>query len=271
MVKLQECTKRFHKRIAVNHLSATLDTGIIGLLGPNGAGKTTLLRCICGIYKLNGGSIQGGGESVGYLPQQFGMFKSLSVYQMMEYFATLKKIPKQIQKAEIERCVELVNLSDRLRSRISTLSGGMIRRLGIAQALLGNPEVVLFDEPTAGLDPEERVRFKNVVASRRRQGITLISTHIVSDVEAACDEILIMNDGKLLTVGASQQIAQMAQGKVYSISENQEKDLRGDFFVKDRVEEDGVAQLRVLSSVPQPGKLVAPTMEDGYLCAIKGY
>lgn len=127
------------------------------------------------------------------------------------------------------------------------------------------------NEATAGLDPEERVRFKNVVASRRRQGITLISTHIVSDVEAACDEILIMNDGKLLTVGASQQIAQMAQGKVYSISENQEKDLRGDFFVKDRVEEDGVAQLRVLSSVPQPGKLVAPTMEDGYLCAIKGY
>ena len=99
----------------------------------------------------------------------------------------------------------------------------------------------------------------------------MISTHIVSDVEAACDEILIMNDGKLLTVGTSQQIAQMAQGKVYSISENQEKDLRGDFFVKDRVEEDGAAQLRVLSSAPQPGKLAAPTMEDGYLCAIKGY
>lgn len=160
----------------MDYLSATLDTGIIGLLGPNGAGKTTLLRCICGVYKLNGGSIQGEEDGIGYFPQQFGMFKALSVYQMMEYLATLKEIPKQAQKFEIERCVELVNLSDRLRSRISTLSGGMIQRLGIAQALLGNPEVVLFDEPTAGLDPEERVRFKNVVASHRHQGVTLIST-----------------------------------------------------------------------------------------------
>lgn len=271
MVKLIECTKRFRKRIAVDHLSATLDTGIIGLLGPNGAGKTTLLRCICGVYKLNGGAIQGGEDGIGYLPQQFGMFKALSVYQMMEYLATLKKIPKQAQKSEIERCVELVNLSDRLRSRISTLSGGMIRRLGIAQALLGNPEVVLFDEPTAGLDPEERVRFKNVVASRRHQGVTLISTHIVSDVEACCDKILIMNEGKLVTVGSSQQIANLAQGKVYIVPGAQESDLCDSYYVKDRVEDGGVTQLRVLSSAPQPGKLVAPTMEDGYLCAIKGY
>lgn len=271
MVKLIECTKRFRKRIAVDHLSATLDTGIIGLLGPNGAGKTTLLRCICGVYKLNGGAIQGGEDGIGYLPQQFGMFKALSVYQMMEYLATLKNIPKQAQKSEIERCVELVNLSDRLRSRISTLSGGMIRRLGIAQALLGSPEVVLFDEPTAGLDPEERVRFKNVVASRRHQGVTLISTHIVSDVESCCDKILIMNEGKLVTVGSPQQIAHLAQGKAYIVPGAQESDLCGSYYVKDRLEDDGITQLRVLSSAPQPGKLVAPTMEDGYLCAIKGY
>ena len=161
--------------------------------------------------------------------------KALSVYQMMEYLATLKKIPKQAQKSEIERCVELVNLSDRLRSRISTLSGGMIRRLGIAQALLGNPEVVLFDEPTAGLDPEERVRFKNVVASRRHQGVTLISTHIVSDVEACCDKILIMNEGKLVTAGSSQQIANLAQGKVYIVPGAQESDLCGSYYTRSRV------------------------------------
>ena len=155
---------------------------------------------------MNGGLFREG-KTASAISSAIWNVKALSVYQMMEYLATLKKIPKQAQKSEIERCVELVNLSDRLRSRISTLSGGMIRRLGIAQALLGNPEVVLFDEPTAGLDPEERVRFKNVVASRRHQGVTLISTHIVSDVEACCDKILIMNEGKLVTAGSSQQIA----------------------------------------------------------------
>ncbi len=271
MVIINECTKRFRKRVAVNKLSATLDTGIVGLLGPNGAGKTTLLRCICGLYKLNEGSIQGGGNSVGYLPQQFGMFRSLTVNQMMGYFATLKKIPKQMQKAEIERCVELVNLTDRLNSRIATLSGGMVRRLGIAQALLGDPEVVLFDEPTAGLDPEERVRFKNVIASRRHKGVTLISTHIVSDVESSCDMILIMNEGKQVTSGASQEIALLAREKAYMVPAQQESNLRGSFFVKDRIEKDGYTYLRVLSPEKQPGELVDPTMEDGYLCAIKGY
>lgn len=271
MMKITQCTKRFHKRIAVDRLSASFDTGVIGLLGPNGAGKTTLLRCICGIYKLNEGSIEGAENGVGYLPQQFGMFRALSVYQMMEYFASLKKMPKHAQKDEIERCVELVHLSDRLSARISTLSGGMIRRLGIAQALLGNPEVILFDEPTVGLDPEERIRFKNVVALRRHQGITLISTHIVNDVEAVCDTILILNEGHLVTSGTSHQIAQLAYGKVYMLSEDQESNLHGLFFVKDRVEEDGTSYLRVLSPDAQPGKQIEPTMEDGYLCAIKNY
>lgn len=208
---IMDVTKRFKKRVAVDHFSMEFHPGVYGLLGPNGAGKTTLLRCICGLYRLNGGAVQGG-ENPGYLPQSFGMFRELTLFQMMEYLAALKGLPKESQGEEIHRALELVNLSDRAGSRVKALSGGMVRRAGIAQALLGDPEVLLFDEPTAGLDPEERVRFQNVVAARRK-GVTLISTHIVSDVEALCGTILIMNQGKLITAGTAQEIAQLAQGR----------------------------------------------------------
>ena len=266
---LEDVTKRFKKRVAVDRFSMEFQPGVYGLLGPNGAGKTTLLRCICGLYRLNGGSIQGG-ESPGYLPQSFGMFRELTLTQMMEYLATLKGLPKGEQEEEIRRVLDLVNLSDRAGSRVKALSGGMVRRAGIAQALLGDPEVLLFDEPTAGLDPEERMRFQNVVAARRRKGVTLISTHIVGDVEALCGTILILHQGKLAAAGTAQEIAQVAQGKVYAVPGERESELRGSFFVKSRGEENGASILRVLSQEPQPGEPLAPTMEDGYLCAIKG-
>lgn len=266
---IMDVTKRFKKRVAVDHFSMEFHPGVYGLLGPNGAGKTTLLRCICGLYRLNGGAVQGG-ENPGYLPQSFGMFRELTLFQMMEYLAALKGLPKESQGEEIHRALELVNLSDRAGSRVKALSGGMVRRAGIAQALLGDPEVLLFDEPTAGLDPEERVRFQNVVAARRK-GVTLISTHIVSDVEALCGTILIMNQGKLITAGTAQEIAQLAQGKVYVLTGDREAELQGSFFIKSRGEENGASVLRVLSPERQPGEVTAPTMEDGYLCAIKGF
>ena len=137
----------------------------------------------------------------GYLPQKFGMFKELSVYDMMDYFAVLKEIPKSERHAEIGRVVEFVNLSDRIKDRVGSLSGGMIRRLGIAQALLGDPKILLFDEPTAGLDPEERMRFKNIIRQLPKDKIILISTHIVEDVEAVCDHIMVMQAGIVKTTG----------------------------------------------------------------------
>ena len=247
---IMDVTKRFKKRVAVDHFSMEFQPGVYGLLGPNGAGKTTLLRCICGLYRLDGGAVQGG-ENPGYLPQSFGMFRELTLFQMMEYLATLKGLPKGEQKEEIHRVLELVNLCDRADSRIKALSGGMVRRAGIAQALLGDPEVLLFDEPTAGLDPEER--------------------HIVSDVETLCHTILILNEGKLVTADTASEIAQLAQGKVYLLPGSRETELRGAFFIKSRGEENGASTLRVLSPERQPGEAAAPTMEDGYLCAIKGF
>ena len=270
MLKIENCTKKFKRKRALDGFSAQIDgRGAFGLLGPNGAGKTTLLRCVCGLYRPDGGKIEKPEGFIGYLPQKFGMFKELTVYEMMSYFATLKKIEKQKQKEQIEQCVEEVNLTDRLHDRISTLSGGMVRRIGVAQALLGNPELILFDEPTAGLDPEERMRFKNTLARIKESCTVVISTHIVSNVEAVCDRILIMDAGRLAANGTGAEIAQLAQGKVYLLEAQRENELTGSFFVKDRIEDNGRAMLRVLSSSKQPGEKQTPTVEDGFLCALK--
>ena len=269
MLKITDCTKVFKKKKALDNFSAELGYGIYGLLGPNGAGKTTLIRCICGLYRPKSGSIITNGASIGYLPQKFGMFRELTVFEMMTYFATLKNIPKPKQKAQIEQYVEEVNLSDRMHDRISSPSGGMVRRLGIAQAMLGEPEIILFDEPTAGLDPEERMRFKNIFARIKRNCTVMISTHIVSDVEATCGHILIMDKGRLIADGTGAQIAQLAKGKVYLLEQSMEQNLHGNFFVKDRTEENGRAMIRVLSAQEQPGTVQPPTVEDGFLCALK--
>lgn len=214
MVTLTNVTKKFGKRVALQNISLQLDKGCYGLLGPNGAGKTTLLRCLLDLYSPNSGniSIHTGGD-IGYLPQKFGIFRELSVYDMLYYFAALKKIPKSCRKSEIEKVLSLVNLEERSRERISRLSGGMQRRVGIAQAVLGEPEILFFDEPTAGLDPEERVRFKSMITDIMKDRLILISTHIVEDVESVCDRVLIMDKGKLLANATVEETCAFAKNK----------------------------------------------------------
>ena len=221
MLEMKAVQKSFKKKMVLKGIDCEIGEGVYGLLGPNGAGKTTLMRCIVGLYSLQGGQILFDGKDVakngdllariGYLPQKFGLFKELKVYNMMEYFATLKNIPKEEQRPAIEKSLEIVNLSERMGDRVGALSGGMIRRLGIAQAVLGEPEVILFDEPTAGLDPEERMRFKNIIASIKKGRTILISTHIVEDVEAVCDHILVMDNGLIVGAGTDSQVRAAAQ------------------------------------------------------------
>ena len=280
MITIENLTKTFGKKKALDNLSVTLEPGVIGLLGPNGSGKTTLLRTLTGLYKTKSGKILLDGADVtntdalpavtGYLPQQFGMFRELTVYDMMDYFAVLKKIPKAEKRAEIERVVEFVNLTDRIKDRVGSLSGGMVRRLGIAQAVLGSPKVMLFDEPTAGLDPEERMRFKNLVSQLPRDSIVLISTHIVEDVEAVCDHVMVMRQGTVLANKTGEELAAMAEGKTYKVSGEKEGTLPPEAFVRARTEVPGEGTvLTVLSAVPVEGDLIPPTIEDGYLCILK--
>ena len=169
--RLEICNieKKFKKNEVLKKLSCTLESGVYAILAPNGVGKTTLMRCIADIYTYNGEILFNGKNikkqkiKIGYLPQQFGLFPELTVYQMMEYFCNLKKISKKDRKAAIDSCLKQVNLYDKKDEKNRKLSGGMVRRVGIAQAILGEPDVILLDEPTAGLDPEERMRFKNII------------------------------------------------------------------------------------------------------------
>lgn len=279
-LELRELEKSFGKKKILQSLSFDFDHGIYGLLGPNGAGKTTLIRCIAQLYPLNRGSILFHGRDVqadrtyrahlGYLPQKFGLFRELTVFEMLQMMADLKGMPKERIAAEAERCAALVNLQDRLQSKVKTLSGGMIRRLGIAQAVLDDPELILFDEPTAGLDPEERLRFKNIVSSLSGERTILISTHIVEDVETLCDHVAIMRDGQIAAQGTCRDIQQFASGKVYELPQTQQKLLEGSFYIHRQFERDGEKLLQVLSGQTQTNAVqMKPTVEDGYLCVLK--
>ncbi len=203
--------------------------------------------------------------SLGYLPQKFGLLKGLTASEMLQYFAESRHLPRQGQQEEIVRCLEAVGLSDRADDKIRTPSGGMIRRLGVAQAILGDPEPVILDEPTAGLDPEERLRFKNMISAMTRDKTIILSTHIVEDVVMLCDHIIVLAKGEIAAAGSVDEIASLAEGHVYEVPPDREGELTAPYFVSQREEH----RLRVLSGVTQPGQLQEPRVEDGYLCVVK--
>ncbi len=208
---IDRLTKQFQNKIAVDRVSLRLHNGVFGLLGTNGAGKTTLMRMLCGILQPTSGTITFDGMDVreegyrailGYLPQDFGYYPEFTAMDFLLYMAALKGLPKQSAKRRANELLELVGLEDMGRKKIKTFSGGMKQRLGIAQALLNNPKLLILDEPTAGLDPKERVRFRNLIAQIGKDSIVLLSTHIVSDIEHIADEVLMMKDGNLIYHGA---------------------------------------------------------------------
>lgn len=203
-------TKQYKNKIAVDRISLRLSEGVHGLLGANGAGKTTLMRMLCGILKPTGGSVtfQGlGAEAeeyralLGYLPQDFGYYPDFTGTEFLLYMASLKGLKKVQAKRKTEELLQLVALQDASRRKIKTYSGGMKQRLGIAQALLNDPQLLILDEPTAGLDPKERVRFRDLIAELGKENVVLLSTHIVSDIEHIADTVLMMKDGQLIYNG----------------------------------------------------------------------
>ena len=207
---IDRLTKQFQNKIAVDRVSLHLHNGVFGLLGTNGAGKTTLMRMLCGILQPTSGTITFDGMDVreegyrailGYLPQDFGYYPEFTAMDFLLYMAALKGLPKKSAKRRANELLELVGLQDMGRKKIKTFSGGMKQRLGIAQALLNNPKLLILDEPTAGLDPKERVRFRNLIQQLGKDSIVLLSTHIVSDIEHIADEVLMMKDGTLIYNG----------------------------------------------------------------------
>lgn len=207
---LDRVTKQYQNKIAVDRVSLRMQKGVYGLLGANGAGKSTLMRMICGILQPTGGSISFDGLDVtsedyrsilGYLPQDFGCYPDFTGMDFLLYMASLKGIPRSCAKRKAVRLLELVDLLDKARKKVKTYSGGMKQRLGIAQALLNDPRLLILDEPTAGLDPKERVRFRDLIADIGKDSIVLLSTHILSDIEHIADTVLMMKDGQFIYQG----------------------------------------------------------------------
>ncbi|MCI9458544.1 MAG: ABC transporter ATP-binding protein [Oscillospiraceae bacterium] len=278
---IDHVTKQFKDKKAVDNITLKLTPGVWGLLGANGAGKTTLMRMIAGIMPPSSGDVLYDGVSIralgeryrdifGYLPQEFGFYQELTVKDYLEYVAALKGLPERKSRRRISELLEQVSLLDAYHRKISKLSGGMKRRVGIAQALLNDPKVLILDEPTGGLDPGERVRFRNLLSEFAHNRIVLISTHIVPDVEyiAACHAVI--KDGKLLAIGTTEQLVRLVEGRVWSCTVPPEK--AGEYesrlqIVSLRNENDGRTSIRYLAERPCTDDSVpaVPRLEDLYL------
>lgn len=225
-LEIQNLSKKYkNDKYGLRDYSLSLENGILGLLGPNGAGKSTLLKMIATISKPTEGSIQLNGqdiskqpnimrEQLGYLPQDFGVYPNLNAYEFLNYMAAMKGVGGASLKQRIQLLLEGLNLTENAKRPIGTYSGGMKQRVGIAQALLNNPKVILFDEPTVGLDPQERVRFRNLIAELADDAIVILSSHIVSDIDTIADKVAIMKDGKLLATDDLDGIINTVKGKV---------------------------------------------------------
>lgn len=280
MLEIDGVSKRFGDFYAVKNIQLQLDQGVYGLLGANGAGKTTFMRMICTLLNPTEGEIRYKGVSIikegekyrkilGYLPQDFGYYPQFTAEEYLLYIAALKGLKENYAKAKTKELLKLVSLEKVKRKKIKTFSGGMKRRLGIAQAMLNDPKVLVLDEPTAGLDPKERIRFRNLISEMAEDRIVLLSTHIVSDVENIANEILIMKDGQIQTTGQVEELTEKLQGKVWKCLMTHEEAAAAEreYPVCNRKKEEGGILLTMISE-NKPGLnavTVSPSLEDVYM------
>ena len=278
-IVINNLSKNYGTKSALKNVSVTIHSGMYGLLGRNGAGKTSLMRILATLSVPSSGEISMNGipikettkirEIVGYLPQDFSFYRNMSVYGAMDYLGLLSNIPDKVRKERISALLEQVNLKENVRTKVKALSGGMKRRLGIAQALLHNPQILIVDEPTAGLDPEERIRFRNLLSEFAEDRIVILSTHISSDVESSCENIGVLDNGRMIWSGGTEGLVKQAEGKVYLISAAKKKDklIKEKYTVLNIIASGSGTQYRVLSDTPPEEKhiLQDPTLEDGYM------
>lgn len=259
-LKINELTKEFKGFLAVDHISHTFGCGVYGLLGVNGAGKTTMMRMLCTLLRPSSGTITWNGDDIfelggeyrkilGYLPQDFGFYPDFTVYDYLLYIASIKGLRPIVAKKKAETLLNQVGLSKDKNKKMKKLSGGMKRRVGIAQAMLNDPKILILDEPTAGLDPNERIRFRNLISKLAENRIVLLSTHIVSDVAYISNEILLMKDGKIQTSGTTEKLIASMEEHVWlvSASKNEVNNYSKDYKISNVKIISGGAELRIIS------------------------
>jgi len=280
---IENAGKRYRGQVwALRDFSLELEPGVLGLLGPNGAGKTTLMNIIATITRATEGEIIWNGTGLasdpdavravlGYLPQDFGVYPNLNAVEFLEYLAAVKGIDAAAARRRIEELLVLVNLADVRKRPLGGYSGGMRQRIGIAQALLNDPQLLIVDEPTAGLDPEERVRFRNLLSDLSGDRIVILSTHIVSDVEATATRIAIISSGTLVAHAAPEDLLRQVEGKVWEwvISSSELNNAKQRYLIGGTVRRADGVHARLLSDCPPAGAVpVAPTLEDAYLLCL---
>ena len=279
-LRIEKLTKQYGSKIAVDRLDLCLHRGVYGLLGANGAGKTTLMRLLCDIQTPTAGEIFCDGQEIhrmgesyrnllGYLPQDFGYYPEFSACKFMLYMSAVKGLPRVYARQRSLELLETVGLLEVKDKKVKTFSGGMKQRLGIAQAMLNNPKILILDEPTAGLDPKERGKFRNLISSFAADKIVLLSTHIVSDVEYIAGEILVMKKGALVHTGRPEEILREIRGKVWEcrVPSDQAERLCLSLNVGNLRTQGEETVLRIISdTLPVPGaRQVPPNLEDLYL------
>lgn len=278
---LKDVSKFYGKKQALNNINLEIEKGMFGLLGRNGAGKTTLMKSIATLLSLSSGNITVCGinvnegskirEMIGYLPQDFSMYSNMSAYEAMDYLGVLSGLDKKSRKERIPEMLSKVNLNNNMKTKVKAMSGGMRRRLGIAQAILHNPKVLIVDEPTAGLDPEERVRFRNLLSEIAEDRIVILSTHIVGDIESTCENIAVMDEGKIIFKGSVIDLLDKANGNIYEakISRAEIEDVKKKYIVTNVLMMSTDANVRFIaknkSDLFEGAEETLPNVEDAYM------
>jgi ABC-2 type transport system ATP-binding protein len=277
---IEHVTKKFGNHYAIDDFSCEFSNGVYGILGANGSGKTTLMRMLATVTTPTAGTIEVNGENIfelgddyrdmiGYLPQHIGLYKNFTAEKFLDYIAALKGLNKKDAALKIDELLELVNLTQVRKKKVGTFSGGMKQRIGIAQALLNDPKILIVDEPTAGLDPKERIRFRNLLSSISGERIVLLSTHIVSDIEFIAKEVLILKNGRLLHKRNPQELLNEIAGKVWLVpaTESDISHYQELFIVGNIIRSESGVELRIISDHrPSSAAIVTnPNLEDLYL------